>query len=219
MIIIMLGAPGSGKGSVAEVLSDECKIPKVSSGDIFREHIKNATELGNKANEYISQGQLVPDNITINMIIDRLKEEDAKNGAILDGFPRTVAQAEAFDKYLEEINQKIDIVIELESTKEEILQRVVNRRICSNVKCRAIYNLVFSPSKVEGVCDKCGSALYQREDDTIETTEQRLEVYDLETAPLIDYYENKGVIYKTDLSHSINRMKKEVAKDVIEKLS
>lgn len=219
MIIIMLGAPGSGKGSVAGVLSEKYKIPSISSGDIFREHIKNDTELGKKANEYMSKAQLVPDDITINMIINRLKEKDTKDGAILDGFPRTVAQSEAFDKFLEEENKKIDIVINLEADHDEILARVVNRRVCSNSDCKAVYNLLLLQPVKEGICDKCGSSLYQRDDDTLEKVTDRLKVYETETMPLKDYYANTGVLYSTKLSEKLNRMKNEVAKDVIEELS
>jgi len=219
MIIIMLGAPGSGKGSVAGVLAEEYNIPPISSGDIFRKNIKEDTELGRIANEYMSKAMLVPDDITINMIISRLKEEDAKDGAILDGFPRTVVQAQAFDKFLEEEHKKIDLVISLEAEENEILTRVINRRVCTNSNCKAVYNLVLLPPKVEGICDDCGSPLYQRDDDTMEKVINRIKVHDTETAPLKDYYAETGVLFSTGLSQKINRMKHEVAKDVIEELS
>ena len=213
MIIIMLGAPASGKGSVAEIVSSELKIPAISSGDIFRKHISEGTEIGKKLNEYVTKGELVPDSIVIEMLKERLAEDDAKNGAILDGFIRTIPQAEAFDKMLEETGNKIDVVVNLEVPDEEILERVTNRRICKN--CKSVYNTVLSPSKVEGICDKCGGNLYQRDDDTLEKATNRLKVYYKETAPLTEYYKEKGVLYSTTLSTAINRMKGEVAKDVI----
>lgn len=216
MIIIMLGAPASGKGSVAEIVSEELNIPAISSGDIFRKHIKEGTQIGKKLNEYVTKGELVPDSIVIEMLKERLSEDDAQNGAILDGFIRTIPQAEAFDKMLEETGNKIDIVVNLEVPDEEILERVINRRICKD--CKAVYNTVLNPSKVDGVCDKCGGPLYQRDDDTLEKAENRLKVYYKETAPLTQYYKNTGVLYTTTLSKSINRMKDEVAKDVIAKL-
>ena len=217
MILIMLGAPASGKGSVAEIVSSELNIPAISSGDIFRKHISEETTIGKKLKEYVNKGELVPDSIVIEMLKERLEEDDAKNGAILDGFIRTIPQAEAFDKMLEETGNKIDMVVNLEVPDEEILERVVNRRICKN--CKAVYNTVLSPSKVEGVCDKCGGPLYQRDDDTLEKASTRLKVYYKETAPLTEYYKEKGVLYSTTLSTSINRMKNEVAKDVIDYLT
>ena len=205
MIIIMLGAPASGKGSVAEIVSSELKIPAISSGDIFRKHISEETEIGKKLKEYVNKGELVPDSIVIEMLKERLEEDDAKNGAILDGFIRTIPQAEAFDKMLEETGNKIDVVVNLEVPDEEILERVTNRRICKN--CKSVYNTVLSPSKVEGICDKCGGNLYQRDDDTLEKATNRLKVYYKETAPLTEYYKEKGVLYSTTLSTAINRMK------------
>ena len=219
MIIIMLGAPASGKGSVAEILSAKYNIPAISSGDIFRKNISEKTELGMKANEYITKGQLVPDDLTVSMIKSRLAEPDTKNGMILDGFPRTVKQAEALDQMLAETGSKIDIVINLETPEDEILERITNRRICSNSDCKAVYNTVLHPSKVEGICDKCGSKLYQRDDDTIEKAKNRLAVYFEQTAPVAEYYKGTGVLYSTTLSQRVNRMKEEVSKDVIEYLS
>lgn len=216
MVIIMLGAPASGKGSVAEILSAEYNIPSISTGDIFRKNIKEGTELGMLAKGFMDKGQLVPDDVTVNMIVDRLSEDDTKNGVILDGFPRTVAQAEKLDEILKEKSSKIDIVVNLESKEEELLTRIVNRRVCGN--CKSVFNTVLHPSKVEGVCDKCGSPLVQRDDDTLERAKNRLEVYRKETAPVADYYEKTGALYSTLLSESANRMKNEVAKDVIEYL-
>ena len=218
MVIIMLGAPASGKGSVAELLAAEFKIPAISSGDIFRKNISEGTELGKKANEYMTKGLLVPDDVTVELIASRLLEDDVKDGLILDGFPRTVVQAEKLDKMLESLNKKIDIVVNLETPEEEILERVVNRRICTNSACKTVYNTVLNPSRVEGVCDKCGSALIQRDDDTLEKSKNRLAVYYKETAPVADYYKGTGALYSTVLSKSVNRMKNEVAADVIDYL-
>lgn len=215
MVIIMLGAPASGKGSVAEILSAEFNIPAISSGDIFRKNISEGTELGKKANEYMTKGLLVPDDVTVELIASRLLEDDVKEGLILDGFPRTVVQAEKLDKMLESLNKKIDIVVNLETPEEEILERVVNRRICTNSACKTVYNTVLNPSKVEGVCDKCGSPLMQRDDDTLEKSKNRLAVYYKETAPVADYYKGTGALYSTVLSKAVNRMKNEVAADVI----
>ena len=216
MIIIMLGAPATGKGSVAALLSEKYNIPAISSGDIFRKHVSEKTEIGELINSYISKGNLVPDEIVLRMLKERLEDDDVKNGAILDGFVRTVAQAEAFDKMLEEMNDKIDIVINLETPEDEILERIVNRRVCTNKECKATYNLVLHPSKVEGVCDKCGSPLEQRSDDTLEKAKNRLDVYHKETEPLVNYYKKTGTLYTTTLSSRINRMKEEVVHDVVE---
>ena len=218
MVIIMLGAPASGKGSVAGILSKEFDIPSISSGDIFRKYISEGTEIGKKANEYITKGLLVPDDVTVELIASRLEEKDVQDGLILDGFPRTVNQAKQLDKMLEKNNKKIDIVVNLETPEDEILERVVNRRICTNSSCKAVYNTVLNPSKVPGICDKCGSKLVQRDDDKLEKAKKRLEVYYKETAPVADYYKGTGVLYSTVLSQSVNRMKDEVAKDVIEYL-
>jgi len=219
MIIIMLGAPATGKGSVAALLSEKYNIPAISSGDIFRKHVSEKTQIGELLNSYISKGNLVPDEIVLRMLKERLQEDDVKNGAILDGFVRTVAQAEAFDEMLKEMNDKLDIVINLETPEDEILERIVNRRVCTNKECKTIYNLVLHPPKVEGVCDKCGSPLEQRSDDTLEKAKNRLDVYHKETEPLVKYYEKTGVLYSTTLSSRINRMKDEVVKDVVEYLS
>lgn len=218
MIIIMLGAPASGKGSVAEILSKEFNIPAISSGDIFRKYISEGTEIGKKANEYMTKGELVPDDLTVQLITDRLNEKDVENGLILDGFPRTVNQAKVLDEMLSKQGKKIDIVVNLETPEDEILERITNRRICTNSNCKAIYNTVLHPSTVEGICDKCGSALHQRDDDKLEKAKNRLEVYHRETAPVADYYKETGALYSTVLSQSVNRMKEEVSKDVIEYL-
>ena len=215
MIIIMLGAPGTGKGTVAGILKDELGIPQISTGDIFRKHIKEQTELGKLADSYISKGQLVPDDVTIKLVQSRIQEDDVKPGMILDGFPRTVAQAESLDKMLSEQGKKVDLVVNLTTPKDEIIERIVNRRVCSNQECKAVYNLVMNPPKKEGICDKCGSPLVQRKDDTEETVNERFESYLKNTAPLVEYYENKGILRKEEVSKSINRLGKDVAEDIV----
>ena len=219
MVLIMLGAPGTGKGTVASILKDELGIPQVSTGDIFRKHIKEQTELGKLADKYISKGHLVPDEVTIKTYQVTLKgcvqEDDVKNGIILDGFPRTVVQAEALDKILEEQNRKVDMVINLTTPKEEIIERIVNRRICSNPECKAIYNLILNPPKEEGICDKCGSKLIQRDDDNRETVESRLKNYFEVTSPLVEYYTKKGNLRTEEVSKAINRLGKDVADDIV----
>ncbi len=219
MYLIMLGAQGTGKGTVAGILSKETGWPQISTGDIFRANISNKTELGIKANEYISKGQLVPDEITVPMVVDRLNEEDAANGAILDGFPRTVEQAEKLEEILSGKGKKVDLVINLTTPRDEIITRILNRRVCSNSKCKATYNLTMHPSKVEGICDICGSKLVQREDDSDENAiKQRLAIYDEKTSPLIDFYTQKGVLITEEISEKINRLGKDAAEDVLNKI-
>lgn len=215
MVIIMLGAPGTGKGTVASILTEELGIPQVSTGDIFRKNIQEGTELGKLAEGYISQGKLVPDDVTINLVKNRLQDEDVKNGIILDGFPRTVKQAEELDKILENQGREIDMVINLTTPKEEIFERLVNRRVCSNPNCKTIYNIVLNPPKQEGICDKCGSEIIQRKDDTKETLEARLDDYAKTTSPLVNYYEEKGKLRTEEVSKTINRLGKDVADDII----
>ncbi len=214
MVIIMLGAPGTGKGTVAGILTQKLGIPQVSTGDIFRKHIKEQTELGKLADKYISKGHLVPDDVTIDLVKSRLQEDDVKNGIILDGFPRTVVQAEALDKMLAEQGRKVDMVVNLTTPKEEIIERIINRRICSNPECKTIYNLILNPPKVEGICDKCGSELIQRKDDNRETVEARLENYLNVTSPLVEYYTKKGNLRTEVVSKDINRLGKDVAEDI-----
>lgn len=219
MYLIMLGAQGTGKGTVAGILAKETGWPQISTGDIFRANISNNTELGKKANEYISKGQLVPDDITVPMVINRLSEDDCKDGAILDGFPRTVEQAEKLDEILAEKNKKVDLVINLTTPRGEIITRILNRRVCSNPECKATYNITMHPSKVEGICDICGSKLVQRGDDSDENAiKQRLAIYDEKTSPLIDFYTKKGVLVTEEVSEKINRLGKEAAEDVLNKI-
>ena len=219
MIIIMLGAQGTGKGTVAGLLSKSLNIPQISTGDIFRKNISEKTPLGIEADKYISKGNLVPDNITVPMIEDRLNLEDAQNGAILDGFPRTLEQAEKLDEMLTKIGKKVDLVINLVTPKDEIIDRMLTRRVCTNQDCKATYNTKLHPPKVEGICDICGSPLKQRADDSDpEAIRKRLEIYEEKTSPLVDYYKNKGVLQTEEISISINRMGTDVAKDIIEGL-
>ena len=218
MIIIMLGAPGTGKGTVAGILQEKLGIKQVSTGDIFRKNIKEGTELGKLADSYISKGNLVPDDVTIKIIEDRLNEPDVENGIILDGFPRTVKQAEELDKILASKGKKVDKVYNLTTPEEEIIERIVNRRVCSNQECKAIYNIVLNPPKVEGKCDKCGSELVTRKDDNEETVRARLKNYFEQTAPLVEYYENKGNLVTEVVSKSINRLGEDVANDIVEQL-
>lgn len=217
MNIIMLGAQGTGKGTVAGLISQEIGIPQISTGDIFRKNIKEETALGVEANEYIAKGMLVPDEITVPMVVDRLNEDDAKNGAILDGFPRTIEQAKKLDEILSEKGKKVDLVINLTTPRDEIIERILTRRVCSNQECKATYNIVLHPSKVEGICDKCGAKLIQREDDTSEDAiRQRLAIYDEQTSPLVDYYTQKGVLQTEQVSTKINHLGNDVAREVID---
>lgn len=194
MYIVMLGAPGSGKGTAAKMLAKKTGLLHISTGDMFREQIKKGTELGKLADSYISKGQLVPDELTIDIVKDRLNWEDAKNGVILDGFPRTTPQAEALDKILEEKGKKVTIVPELVIPDQVIVERILNRATCSNKECGAIYNTKFKPPKVEGICDVCGSELVVRTDDNEETIKNRLEVYRQNSKDLIEFYKEKGVL-------------------------
>lgn len=215
MIIIMLGAPGTGKGTVAGILKDKLEIPQVSTGDIFRKHIKEGTELGKLAESYISKGNLVPDEVTIDLVKNRLEEPDVQKGIILDGFPRTVNQAEKLDEILKGKGKKVDLVINLTTPEEEIIERIVNRRVCSNQECKAVYNLVLNPPKKEGICDKCGHELVQRKDDNAQTVVSRLKNYFEQTSPLVNYYEKSGNLYSAVVSKKINKLGEDVAKDVI----
>ncbi len=219
MIIIMLGAQGTGKGTVAGIVSKETGLPQISTGDIFRKNISEKTALGIEAQNYISKGELVPDSITVPMVEDRLKYEDAKNGAILDGFPRTIEQAEKLDEMLEKLGKKVDLVVNLVTPREELIDRMVTRRVCTNQDCKTTYNIKLNPPKVEGICDKCGSKLKQREDDQDpEAIKRRLEVYEEKTSPLVQYYDKKNVLQTEEVSIKVNRMGTDVARDLISKI-
>ena len=196
MKIIMLGAPGAGKGTQAKQIADKYSIPHISTGDIFRANIKNGTELGKKAKQYMDQGALVPDELTCDLVIDRIQQDDCKNGFVLDGFPRTIPQAEALDAALGKINEKMDYAIDVDVPDENIVNRMSGRRACLN--CGATYHLISIPPKVEGICDRCGSEIVLREDDKPETVQKRLKVYHEQTQPLIDYYKNQGILKSVD---------------------
>ena len=196
MKIIMLGAPGAGKGTQAKRIAAKYGIPHISTGDIFRANIKNGTELGKKAKQYMDQGALVPDELTCDLVMDRIQQDDCKNGFVLDGFPRTIPQAEALDAALEKINEKMDYAIDVDVPDENIVNRMSGRRACLN--CGATYHLISIPPKVEGICDRCGSEIVLRDDDKPETVQKRLKVYHEQTQPLIDYYKNQGILKSVD---------------------
>lgn len=204
MKIIMLGAPGAGKGTQAKMLADKYGYPHISTGDIFRANIKNGTELGKKAKEYMDQGLLVPDELVCDLVVDRVKQDDCKEGYILDGFPRTIPQAESLDAALEAIGEKIDFAVNVEVPDENIVKRMSGRRAC--VACGATYHIVHIPTKVEGICDRCGSELILRDDDKPETVTKRLNVYHEQTQPLIDYYTNKNVLVEVDGTKDMNEV-------------
>lgn len=196
MKLIMLGAPGAGKGTQAKKIAEKYNIPHISTGDIFRANIKNGTELGQKAKTYMDQGLLVPDELVVDLVMDRFAQPDCENGYVLDGFPRTIPQAEALDAALEKAGAKIDYAINVEVPDENIIRRMSGRRAC--VACGATYHLVHIPPKKEGVCDTCGKELILRDDDKPETVKKRLDVYHEQTQPLIDYYTEKGALVEVD---------------------
>ena len=196
MKIIMLGAPGAGKGTQAKMIAAKYNIPHISTGDIFRANIKNGTELGAKAKEYMDKGLLVPDELVVDLVIDRFKEPDCANGYVLDGFPRTIPQAEALDKALAAIGESIDYAINVEVPDDNIINRMGGRRAC--LSCGATYHMVHIPPKKEGICDVCGQPLVLRDDDKPETVKNRLDVYHKQTQPLIDFYNAKGILKSVD---------------------
>ena len=211
MKIIALGSPGVGKGTYAKLIVEKYGIITISSGDLFRENIKNETELGKKAKELIDAGHLVPDEITIEMMKERLSREDTQKGFVLDGFPRTIPQAEALAEFVE-----VDMAINFKADKEIIMQRLTGRRTCK--KCAATFHMVNLPPQVEGVCDKCEGELIQRSDELPEVIEERLKVYEEQTAPLIDYYKEKGLLAEIDANRDINNPKFRVIEDCQEVL-
>lgn len=215
--LIILGAPGSGKGSQCKWITKDYNVPHISTGDLLRKNIAEGTALGIEAKKYMDQGQLVPDELVINLLKARLEETDCKeNGFLLDGFPRALSQAEVLDEYLNENGWNIDKVINLHVPDEEIMARTINRRTCENPECKEIYNLRDNPPAVEGICDKCGSKLFQRDDDNEETVTKRLNVYHNQTEPLIEYYTEKGlvatIVGQKELSDTIALVKAELAK-------
>lgn len=219
MNIVMLGKPGSGKGTVGKMLSENLGIVHISSGELFRSYIKKAGEIGKEIENYVSQGNLVPDELAIKLVEKRLQEVDCKDGMILDGFPRTVAQAKELDKFFKERGCKIDIAVELNLTDEDIIERIITRRVCSNVDCREVYNLEFKKPKQEGICDVCGSKLIQRQDDTIETVQKRLENYYKTSAELVEYYKAQDLLYTVKLNIHSGKTSEDVAKEVKEYLT
>ena len=221
MIIVMLGAPGSGKGTVAKLLTETLNIEHISTGDMFREEIKSGSELGKELENYMSDGKLVPDDVVIKILDERLSRPTAQNGVVLDGFPRTKIQAEHLKELLNAKGKKINVAIQLNIPDEDIIYRTVKRRICSNKDCGAIYNLEFNKPKQEGICDICGSKLYRREDDNEETVKRRIDTYHKRSEPIIKYFEEEGILYKVDLRAEDQITKQDIdkwLKDINEKI-
>lgn len=210
MKIVMLGAPGAGKGTQAKMIADKYGIPHISTGDIFRANIKNGTELGMKAKTYMDQGLLVPDELVVDLVVDRVQQDDCKNGYVLDGFPRTIPQADALDDALVKLGQKMEYAINVEVPDENIVNRMSGRRAC--VSCGGTYHLKHKPTKVEGICDACGGELILREDDKPETVQKRLVVYHDQTQPLIDYYTKKNILVDVDGTKNLEIVFSEIVK-------
>ena len=204
MKIIMLGAPGAGKGTQAKKIAEKYHIPHISTGDIFRANIKNGTELGMKAKSYMDQGQLVPDDVTIGMLLDRISQEDCAEGYVLDGFPRTIPQAESLTKALEERGESMDYAINVDVPDQAIVTHMAGRRAC--LACGATYHIVYNAPKKENVCDVCGEGLVLRDDDKPETVQKRLTVYHDQTKPLIDYYGKAGILVTVDGTQDLNKV-------------
>ena len=210
MKIVMLGAPGAGKGTQAKMIAAKYQIPHISTGDIFRANIKNGTELGKKAKSYMDQGLLVPDELTVDLVIDRLAQDDCKNGYILDGFPRTIPQAEALDAALAKLGEKMDYAIDVDVPDENIVSRMSGRRACTG--CGATYHIVYNPSKKGECCEVCGEKLILRDDDKPETVQKRLNVYHGQTQPLIDYYTKQSILRTVDGTQDMNDVFAEIVK-------
>ena len=214
MFIVLLGAPGSGKGTVGKIIAEDLKLAHISTGDLFRENLKNETELGKEAKQYMDKGELVPDEVTIKMLKERLNGADLENGAVLDGFPRTGVQAVSLDNMLKEMNAKVDMALNIDVPFDEIVERIANRRSCKG--CSEIYNVVFNPPKVEGICDKCGGELYQREDQKPEVVENRLQVYSKTAEELINHYKKANILYDAKAGDKVGKTSYDVAKEVEE---
>lgn len=212
MRAVLLGPPGAGKGTQAVRLVEKYNVPQISTGDIFRRNIKEGTELGKKAQEYMNAGKLVPDELVVDLVKDRLMQDDCKNGYLLDGFPRTIFQAEELDKFLAEQGQKLDAVINFEVGYDTLIERLTGRRVCK--ECGAGYHIKNMPPKVEGVCDKCGSELEQRKDDTKETAVSRISVYEESTAPLIDYYTGTGALRNFNAEKDPDELLKDIVTEL-----
>ena len=209
MKIVMLGAPGAGKGTQAKMISEKYGIPHISTGDIFRANIKENTELGQKAKTYMDKGLLVPDELVVDLVVDRLAQDDAKKGYVLDGFPRTIPQAEALTEALKKQGTAIDYALDIEMEDQAIIDRMAGRRVCA--KCGATFHVVNIPPKKEGVCDNCGGELELRDDDAPETVKKRLNVYHEQTAPLIEYYKKQGILHEIDGTLGIDGVAAKVA--------
>mgnify|MGYP000430482470 CR=1 FL=1 len=208
MNLLIMGPPGGGKGTQCEILTKELNITHISTGDMFRENVKKGTELGKKAKEYMDAGQLVPDELVVAMVKDRLSQPDCAAGFLLDGFPRTVPQAEALDRTLNEMGIKLDAVLNIAVPRERLLERLTGRRVCK--ACGATFHVLFNKPKVEGKCDKCGGELYQRSDDTEATVNQRLDVYEVQTQPLIAYYREQGLLKEVNGDQEISKVTRDV---------
>ncbi|AKP45545.1 MULTISPECIES: adenylate kinase [Bacillus] len=204
MNLVLMGLPGAGKGTQAEKIVEKYEIPHISTGDMFRAAMKEGTELGLKAKSYMDKGELVPDEVTIGIVRERLSKDDCKKGFLLDGFPRTVAQAEALESIMSDLGKKIDYVINIDVDKDLLLERLTGRRICKS--CGSTYHLVFNPPKVAGKCDRCGGELYQRADDNAETVQNRLDVNLKQAKPLLDFYGEKGYLKNIDGTQEINKV-------------
>jgi adenylate kinase len=208
MRLVLLGAPGAGKGTQAKKLIDKYGIPQISTGDLLRAAVAAGTQLGKEAKSYMDKGELVPDKVVLGMVQERLGQDDCKKGYILDGFPRNTVQAEALDTMLKGLNMSLNAALSVDVPKEDLLKRLTGRRTCRS--CNQMYNVYFSPSKKEGVCDKCGGELYQRDDDREETIKKRLDVYEAQTAPLIDYYRKAGILKSVSGTGNIDAIFREV---------
>lgn len=210
MRILIMGPPGAGKGTQAVKIASFCEIPHISTGDIFRAAIREGTELGRKLKGYLDEGKLVPDEVTVEVIRERLQKPDCAKGFLLDGFPRTVPQAKALDDMLKEMNASLDVVLNIEVASQVLLERLTGRRVCRN--CGATFHVVYQPPRREGVCDRCGGELYQRSDDTERVVSERLEVYARQTAPLLEYYQERGLLRKVNGELSIDEVWLEIEK-------
>ncbi len=208
--IVLLGPPGAGKGTQAELIVKKYGIPQISTGDIFRANIKNGTELGKKAKEYMDKGELVPDELVVDLVKDRLEQDDCKNGFMLDGFPRTVFQAEELTKIMDAKSLSINYVLNIDVAPEKLIDRIAGRRVCKS--CGATYNVNTKPTAKEGVCDACGGEVYQRADDNRETVENRISVYFAQTAPLIEYYEKAGVLATVNGDQAMDNVFSDITK-------